>query len=202
MTQHDVDPDPAAPLHRLPRPAPAGRRPRPAHQGGHAPRRQVRARRSFPASRTRACSSRRSAPAQMPPRERLVEVSVKPIEPAEIDVARPVDRGRCARGRRRAGRRHHDARPAGHRQGPRLLGLPAAAAGRGARPCATPRASATRSTPSSCRSSKRRGSRFAPEADRPTLLRRASFDLTGLPPEPAEVQAFLADTRAGRLRDG
>ncbi len=34
---------------------------------------------------------------------------------------------------------------------------------------------------------------LSPEADRLTLLRRASFDLTGLPPEPAEAQAFLAD---------
>lgn len=34
----------------------------------------------------------------------------------------------------------------------------------------------------------------APRADRPTLLRRVSLDLTGLPPTPEEVEAFLADT--------
>src|SRR4051794_27330075 len=37
------------------------------------------------------------------------------------------------------------------------------------------------------------GLRHAPEADRATLLRRLSFDLTGLPPSPGEVVAFLAD---------
>ena len=34
----------------------------------------------------------------------------------------------------------------------------------------------------------------ATEADRATLLRRLSFDLTGLPPSPAEIAAFVADT--------
>lgn len=35
---------------------------------------------------------------------------------------------------------------------------------------------------------------FAPEADRAALARRLSFDLTGLPPSPEEVDAFVADS--------
>ena len=35
----------------------------------------------------------------------------------------------------------------------------------------------------------------APEADKRTLLRRLSLDLVGLPPTPAEINAFLADRR-------
>lgn len=40
---------------------------------------------------------------------------------------------------------------------------------------------------------KKEGLQFSPEADRRTLLRRASLDLIGLPPTPAEVTAFEND---------
>ena len=38
------------------------------------------------------------------------------------------------------------------------------------------------------------------EADRPTLIRRAYFDLIGLPPAPDEVEAFVRDSSAATFR--
>jgi len=49
-----------------------------------------------------------------------------------------------------------------------------------------------------------KGLSFSPEADRRTLIRRAYFDLLGLPPTPDEVDRFLADEAPdayGRLID-
>ena len=44
---------------------------------------------------------------------------------------------------------------------------------------------------------RQRGLTFAPEADRRTLIRRATFDLHGLPPSPEEVEAFVKDAAPG-----
>ena len=43
------------------------------------------------------------------------------------------------------------------------------------------------------------GLKPSPEADRATLIRRLSLDLIGLPPTPAEVDAFEADTAPERV---
>ena len=43
----------------------------------------------------------------------------------------------------------------------------------------------------------REGLSHSPEADRRTLLRRVAFDLSGLPPEPEDVEAFVNDDSSG-----
>ena len=46
-----------------------------------------------------------------------------------------------------------------------------------------------------------KGLGFAPEAGKPSLLRRLAYDLTGLPPTPEEVRLFLADDSPSAYED-
>ena len=149
--------------------------PRPAHEGRDAPRRQVGPGDRPGQARARACSSRRSAPAQMPPRGRLVEASVKPIEPAEVEMlARWIAAGA--------------PKSTSSRTSPTTTPDPLVTdkdrdfwAFRPPRPVAVPavrHAERVRNPIDAfvlAEARSHRASTFRPEADRPTLLRRASL---------------------------
>ena len=136
----------------------------------------------------------------MPPTRRLVEASVKPIEPGEIDVlARWIA----------AGAPEVDVEPDVATTKPDPLVTDKDRdfwAFRPPQPVAVPTvrdAGRVRNPIDAFVLAKARSEGLTSSRRRPTgstLLRRASFDLTGLPPEPAEVEAFLADTIARRLR--
>ena len=79
------------------------------------------------------------------------------------------------------------------------LGLRAAPQGRRCPPSRTRPGRGTRSTASSWPGSRPRGSHPRPRPSRRRSIRRVTLDLTGLPPTPAEVDAFLADTLAATL---
>ena len=97
----------------------------------------------------------------MPPRRRLVEVSVKPIEAAETDLlARWIDAGRRKPRSSRTSRATLPTRSSPTRTA--TSGPSDAQAGRGPHRSGTPRGSATRSMPSSSRSSSRRASASRP----------------------------------------
>jgi mono/diheme cytochrome c family protein len=132
----------------------------------------------------------------MPPPKRLVEASVKPIEPAEIDVlARWIAQGAP----------EVDLAPDVATTTPDPLVSDRDRdfwAFRPPRPVAVPsvRQAARVRNPIDAfvlRKLQDKGLSLSPESDRLTLLRRAHFDLTGLPPAPEEVHAYLADRAPG-----
>ena len=135
---------------------------------------------------------KRIAANEMPPRQRLVEASVKPIEPAEVEVfAKWIA----------AGAPEVDVRPDVATTEPDPLVSDQDRdfwAFRKPQPVATPgvrHSERIRNPIDAFILSKleARGLGLSEEATKLTLIRRATFDLTGLPPEPAEVEAFLAD---------
>lgn len=126
---------------------------------------------------------------EMPPRRRVVEVSIKPPEQDEIEkIARWIAAG--APETDAAVTEEADA-PDEDRQfwsfQPPLAATPpgVAAADRVRTPVDAFLLSRLEAV----------GLSLSPEADRRTLIRRATFDLTGLPPTAEDVDTFLADER-------
>ncbi len=129
---------------------------------------------------------------QMPPHERLVEVSVKPIEPAEIEtLSRWIAQG--------APEVPFEPDVATTTPDPLVTDKDRAFwAFQPPEAVAIPdvrHREQVRNPVDAFVLQKLEplGLALAPEADRLTLLRRASFDLTGLPPDPDEVRRFLGD---------
>ncbi len=129
---------------------------------------------------------------EMPPRSRLVEVSIKPIEPDETEtLAKWIA----------AGALEVAIEPDIATATPDPLVSDAERdfwAFRAPQPVAVPSVRDAARVGNSIdafilQKLEQKGLGLAPEADRITLMRRAYFDLTGLPPEPAEIEAFLAN---------
>lgn len=131
---------------------------------------------------------------EMPPRRRLIEVSVKPMEADEIELLRawiaagapevegPLEAPDWDPPISEQDREFWSFQPPGEFPVPRVQHVDRVRNAIDA--FILEKLEAT-------------GLSLSPEADRRTLIRRAAFDLTGLPPEPEEVDAFLADSSAG-----
>ncbi len=128
----------------------------------------------------------------MPPLALRTEVSVKPVTAGELDILKGwIDRGAIEPPARKKlvddGRSLTDAdRQWWAFQRPRRPAVPEVKHGKSVR---TPIDTFLLAKLEAA------GMAFSPEAERRTLLRRVTFTLTGLPPTPAETEAFLNDPR-------
>jgi hypothetical protein len=136
---------------------------------------------------------KRLSAGEMPPAAKLVEACVKPVEKAELDTLTKWIA---------AGAPVVDAKPDVATAAPDPLVTDSDRNFWAFKPPRRPEVPVIRNPRSAIRNPidafilaklEGKGLSIAPEADRATLIRRASFDLTGLPPEPEEVKSFLAD---------
>lgn len=134
----------------------------------------------------------RIAAEEMPPHKRLVEVMVKPMEPDEVaKLTRWIELG--------APEAPDETDVAGTAADPLLRAEDkqfwSFQPPKAATPPQVTHADRVRNPIDAfvLKQLEEKGLSLSPEADRLTLLRRATFDLTGLPPEPVEIETFLAD---------
>jgi hypothetical protein len=133
---------------------------------------------------------KRIAEEEMPPRKSLIDAMVKPMEPHEIStLLRWIELGApevpFVQVDTHAPLTQHD-RAFWAFQPPRRPVVPKTT---------TPEVIRNPIDAFVLQKLEQKGLSLSAPADRLTLLRRASFDLTGLPPEPADGKAFLADER-------
>ena len=167
-----------------------GRRDRPGDRPGRPERQPARSRRS--ATRAPRCRRRASSSADV---IRDFETWVK------MGAARSAHRrgegGATTEERPRRVEAHHR-----HRRGAEVLVVPAGREDRSRRPASPTRGPSTTSTASCSRGMESHGLSPSKDAQRATWLRRVTFDLTGLPPTPEEIAAFVKDHGARRVREG
>ncbi|MBI1917654.1 MAG: PSD1 domain-containing protein [Planctomycetes bacterium] len=132
-----------------------------------------------PGSADKSLLYRKLAGHEMPPQNPLAEEQIAAFK-RWIDAGAPYEDEPLVYVARRAGPDWWSLRPVRRPPVPRVT---------------DPRAGANAVDAFLVRTLQEKGLRPAPEADRLTLIRRVTFDLTGLPPTPAEVDAFLADER-------